>query len=109
MQTASSVKAGFAASNDHVEESAWTAETSAEDFRKSIADGWVWLDFISISQTIGCTTEEEVQVALNEQIEAWDPSRIGDIARYLTRRAQRAEALALPLAGRYANLRLSPI
>ena len=52
-------------------------------------------------------TDEDAQ--LNEQIEAWDPSRIGDIARYLTRRAQRAEALALPLAGRYANLRLSPI
>ena len=56
-QTASTVKAGFA-SDDHAEDAGWTPETSAENFRKSIADGWVWLDFISISQTIGCQTEE---------------------------------------------------
>ncbi|MCP4903954.1 MAG: phosphotransferase family protein [bacterium] len=46
---------------------------------------------------------------LNARIEAWDEASIGDIARYLSRRAQRAEALALPLAGRYSNLVLSPI
>jgi len=46
---------------------------------------------------------------LNALIEAWDEASIGDIARYLSRRAERAEALALPLAGRYSNLVLSPI
>jgi hypothetical protein len=46
---------------------------------------------------------------LNALIEAWDEASIGDIARYLSRRAQRAEALALPLAGRFSNLVLSPI
>ena len=79
MQTASSVKAGFA-THDHVEDAAWTPETSAEKFRKSIADGWVWLDFISISQTIGCQTEAEVQVALDEQGRA-----IASIPAYVAR------------------------
>ena len=46
---------------------------------------------------------------LNARIEAWDEASIGDIARYLSRRAQRAEALALPLAGRFSNLHLSSI
>jgi len=52
---------------------------------------------------------EEGLAALNVQIDEWDEGRVREIARYLTRRAQRAEALALPLAGRYANLRLSPV
>ena len=65
-QTASSVKAGFA-SIDQAEDTAWTPESSSDKFRRSIADGWVWLDFISISQTIGCKSEEEVKVALEEQ------------------------------------------
>jgi hypothetical protein len=46
---------------------------------------------------------------INALIEAWDEAKIGDIARYLSRRAQRAEALALPLAGRFADLHLSPL
>ncbi|MFP8876342.1 MAG: phosphotransferase family protein, partial [Myxococcota bacterium] len=46
---------------------------------------------------------------LNALIEAWDEEKIGDIAGYLSRRAQRAEALALPLAGRFSHLHLSPI
>ena len=54
-------------------------------------------------------TIEDGLAQLNALIEAWDEARIGDIARYLSRRAQRAEALALPLAGRYSNLVLSPI
>ena len=54
-------------------------------------------------------TIEDGLVQLNTLIEAWDEARIVDIARYLSRRAQRAEALALPLAGRYSNLVLSPI
>lgn len=54
-------------------------------------------------------TLEAGLVALNAQIDEWDEERVRKIARYLTRRAQRAEALALPLAGRYANLRLSPV
>jgi len=55
------------------------------------------------------STVEEGLVQLNAQIEAWDGARIGEIARYLCRRAQRAEALALPLAGRYARLALAAI
>jgi aminoglycoside phosphotransferase (APT) family kinase protein len=55
------------------------------------------------------STIEDGLAQLNLRIEAWDEASIGDIARYLTRRAQRAEALALPLAGRYSNLVLSPI
>ncbi|MCH2172900.1 phosphotransferase family protein [Myxococcota bacterium] len=55
------------------------------------------------------STIKEGIAELNTQIEAWNEDRVGDIARYLTRRAQRAEALALPLAGRYANLHLSSI
>ena len=54
-------------------------------------------------------TLQEGLVQLNARIEAWDEASIGDIARYLSRRAQRAEALALPLAGRYSHLHLSPI
>ena len=46
---------------------------------------------------------------LNARIEAWDEGRLPEIARYLSRRAQRAEDLAAPLAGRYANPVLSPI
>jgi len=54
-------------------------------------------------------TVEEGLASLNARIEAWDEAGIGEIARYLCRRAERAEALALPLAGRYARLHLSPI
>ena len=55
------------------------------------------------------TTIQDGLDRLNASIHEWDEARIGDIARYLCRRAQRAEALALPLAGRYSNLVLSPI
>lgn len=48
-------------------------------------------------------------VQLNAMIDAWDEGKIPEIARYLSRRAQRAEALALPLAGRYSNLELPRI
>jgi len=54
-------------------------------------------------------TIEDGLAQLGVLIEEWDETRIGEIARYLSRRAQRAEALALPLAGRYSNLVLSPI
>lgn len=52
---------------------------------------------------------EDGVLQLNALIESWDETRIGDIARYLCRRAQRAEALALPLAGRYSNPVLSKV
>jgi aminoglycoside phosphotransferase (APT) family kinase protein len=55
------------------------------------------------------STIQDGLAQLNELIEAWDEASIGEIARYLSRRAQRAEALALPLAGRFSNLVLSPI
>jgi hypothetical protein len=55
------------------------------------------------------TTVQDGLEQLNTLIEAWDEVRIGDIARYLNRRAQRAEALALPLAGQFSNLHVSPI
>lgn len=55
------------------------------------------------------TTIEEGLAGLNERIRSWDDTTAGDIARYLVRRAQRAEALASPLAGRYANPVLSAI
>lgn len=54
-------------------------------------------------------TVEEGLAQLNARIDDWDEAAIGDIAQYLSRRAQRAEALAQPLAGRYANPVLSPI
>ena len=54
-------------------------------------------------------TVEEGLTQLNVRIDAWEGSQIRDIAGYLCRRAQRAEALALPLAGRYSRLALSPI
>lgn len=55
------------------------------------------------------TSVDEGLARLDALIGAWDDARIADIARYLTRRAQRAEALALPLAGRYVDRKLSPI
>ena len=55
------------------------------------------------------TTIQEGLDHLNASIDEWDDARIGDIARHLCRRAQRAEALAVPLAGRYSNLVLSRI
>jgi aminoglycoside phosphotransferase (APT) family kinase protein len=46
---------------------------------------------------------------INALIEVWDEVHIDDIVRYLNRRAQRAEALALPLAGQFLKLDLAPI
>lgn len=46
---------------------------------------------------------------VNALIDAWDEARMPDVVRYLTRRAQRAEALALPLAGRFSDPHLSPL
>ena len=54
-------------------------------------------------------TVQDGLAQVNMLIQVWDEAHIGDIARYLNRRAQRAEALAQPLAGRFANLHVSPI
>ena len=46
------------------EESVMRSESS---FLASIADGWVWMDYISIPQTIGCESEEETLRVLADQ------------------------------------------
>lgn len=38
-----------------------------EGFRASVVDGYVWMDYISIPQTIGCKSDEELQRAIREQ------------------------------------------
>ena len=40
---------------------------SESNFLASIADGWVWMDYISIPQTIGCESEEETLRVLDDQ------------------------------------------
>ena len=40
---------------------------SESNFLASIADGWVWMDYISIPQTIGCESEEETLRVLADQ------------------------------------------
>ena len=40
---------------------------SEAHFLASIADGWVWMDYISIPQTVTCTTTEETLRVLAEQ------------------------------------------
>ena len=49
------------------ERQAWAPEKSAETFSRSVRDGWVWMDYISIPQTIGCTTAEEVATEVEAQ------------------------------------------
>ena len=43
---------------------------SSDRFRRSVADGWVWMDFVSIPQTIGLEHEDEVRAALADQAKA---------------------------------------
>ena len=40
---------------------------SEAQFNASIADGWVWMDYISIPQTIGCKSEDETKRVLADQ------------------------------------------
>ena len=79
--------------------------------RERYRSGVVAQEIQELSQVLGTpiTTIEEGLEGLNELIRSWDDTTVGDIARYLVRRAQRAETLASPLAGRYANPVLSPI
>lgn len=79
--------------------------------RERYRPGVVAQEIQELSQILGTPirTIEEGLAGLNERIRSWDDTSVGDIARYLVRRAQRAEALASPLAGRYANPVLSPI
>ena len=48
-----------------VEHSGEQSDESA--FRGGLRDGWVWMDYISIPQTIGCSSEEEVLRVMAEQ------------------------------------------
>jgi hypothetical protein len=43
---------------------------SSDAFQKSVVDGWVWMDYISIPQTIGLSTEAEPQAVLKQQAAA---------------------------------------
>lgn len=45
---------------------------STEDFRRSVGPetSWVWMDYLSIPQTVTCTTEEEVEQSLKGQAAA---------------------------------------
>ena len=47
--------------------SVWAPEKSAETFARSVREGWVWMDFISVPQTIGCTSAAEVAVEVEAQ------------------------------------------
>ena len=59
---------------------------SAEDFRLSVAPetSWVWMDFISIPQTITCVSKEEVQQALTSQAAAINsiPSYVSEVENF---------------------------
>lgn len=43
---------------------------SLADFQESIANSWVWIDYLSIPQTIGLDSKEKVQRALKAQNDA---------------------------------------
>ena len=48
------------------------AEVLPETFQQSATDGWVWMDYLSIPQTIGLSTKEELQLAIRDQSNAID-------------------------------------
>ena len=43
------------------------AAKTPEALRASIMDGFVWMDYISIPQTIGCQTDDELDKAISDQ------------------------------------------
>ena len=55
-------------SDTNAEQQFGSAQRSEESFRASVADGWVWMDFISIPQTIGLQDAGELATALEEQV-----------------------------------------
>ena len=57
-----------------------TGEITDEQFQRSATDGWVWMDYISIPQTVNLKTEAELQLALKQQADA-----IASIPLYVAR------------------------
>lgn len=59
---------------------------SAEDFRRSVGPdtSWVWMDYISIPQTVSCKSEAEVQQALADQAAAIKsiPSYVAEVENF---------------------------
>ena len=49
-----------------------SVQRSEAQFLASIADGWVWMDYISIPQAINCKSEEEALAVLADQKRAID-------------------------------------
>ena len=49
---------------------AFSEAAKVEEFQRTLRDGWVWMDYISIPQTVGCVTETETKQVLDQQAAA---------------------------------------